>query len=137
MTWKRAALGILVIVVVATAGLAWWVRSIVAGDAVRLALERQLSDALGQPVRIRALTASIYPRATVNLEDVSIGSPARVTAARLHVGTSIRALLSRRIEEWAAGWCGRWLGSAGRGCVRGGGAAPPGGNREWRPNAHR
>jgi uncharacterized protein involved in outer membrane biogenesis len=68
-------------------------------DAVRTALASQLSTSLGQPVTIGRIGASIYPQLTVNLGAVTIGSPARIQIETLHVGTNLRALLSRRIEH--------------------------------------
>ena len=96
---KKVLLGALVVVVVLSAGLFLWARSVFAEDNVRAALAEQLSKALGQPVKIGSIAATIYPRVTVNLGQVSIGEPARIQVQTLHVGTDFRALLSRRIEH--------------------------------------
>ena len=101
MTLKRVVIACVVLVVVAAAGLLIWARAVLAGDGVRTAVEAQLSAALGQPVTIGSVHAAIFPRVTMNLDDVAIGKPARIVVARLHVGTSLRALLSRRIEHAA------------------------------------
>src|SRR5262245_35637417 len=69
------------------------------GDLVRSTLEQQLSTRLRQPVHIGAATASIFPTATLDLRDVTIGRPAAVTLARLQFVTGLRGLLSRRVEE--------------------------------------
>lgn len=82
-----------------TGGTFLWARSVLTGDAVRATVAKQLSDALGQPVTIGGISASVLPRVTMNLTDVAIGEPARVTVARLRVGTALGALLSRRIEH--------------------------------------
>jgi uncharacterized protein involved in outer membrane biogenesis len=71
------------------------------GDNVRTAVAAQLASAIGQPVSIGGLAASIYPRVTMELTDVSIGQPTRIQLQRAHVGTDFRALLSRRIEHAA------------------------------------
>src|SRR5689334_2120521 len=75
------------------------VRSVLATDTVRRALASQLSSAIGQPVTIASIGASIFPRITVNLGGVAIGSPARITVETLQVGTSLSALLSRQIAH--------------------------------------
>lgn len=80
-------------------GLYFWARSVLSGDAVRATVQAQLSRALGQPVTIGSVHPTIFPRVTLNLNDVTIGQPARVTVRRVHVGTDLRALLSRRIEH--------------------------------------
>jgi uncharacterized protein involved in outer membrane biogenesis len=96
---KKILAGALVIVLVAMCAGFFWVRSVFAGDGVRVALAAQLSKAIGQPVTVAGVTATAYPRVTVNLHDVRIGEPAHVQVAELHVGTDFRALLSRRIEH--------------------------------------
>jgi hypothetical protein len=96
---KKILIGGIVVVLVLGIGLFIWARSVLATDAVRSTLATQLAKALGQPVTVGTVSASIYPRVTVNLGDVSIGEPARIKVGRLHVGTDFRALLSRRIEH--------------------------------------
>jgi len=77
----------------------FWARSVFAQDAVRNTLATQLSNALGQPVSIDGIGASVFPRVTVRLTGVRIGEPARAELETLHVGTALRALLSRRLEQ--------------------------------------
>jgi uncharacterized protein involved in outer membrane biogenesis len=96
---KKILVAGLVIVALVAGGLYFWARAIFASETVRTAVERQLTDALGQPVRIGAMGATVLPRVTMTLEDVRIGEPARITAGRLAVGASLRALISRRIEQ--------------------------------------
>ena len=96
---KKAIIGIVLFGLVGSLGLFLWARSILAQDTVRAALAGQLSKAVGQPVTIASITASIYPRVTVNLGGVRIGDPARVTVQTLQVGTDFRALLSRQIAH--------------------------------------
>ena len=76
-----------------------WARAALSGEAVRAGLERQLSQALAQPVTIRAARAGIWPRVTVHLDDVAIGRPATITIRQLDVGADLGALISRRIEH--------------------------------------
>lgn len=76
-----------------------WARSVFAQDTVRSALAAQLSQALGQPVSIEGINASVYPRVTVTLTGVRIGEPARAEIQTLNVGTALGALFSRRIEQ--------------------------------------
>ena len=96
---KKILIGVLVIVLVSVLGLFLWARSVFGRDTVRTALAAQLSDAIGQPVTIGSIGASIYPRVTVKLGTVTIGEPARIHAETLDIGTDFRALLSRRIEH--------------------------------------
>jgi uncharacterized protein involved in outer membrane biogenesis len=96
---KKVLVAALAVVVLVGAGVALWARSVLTGDAVRQAVAGQLSAALGKPVAIGSLSASIFPRVSMDLADVTIDQPARVTIGRLRVGTSLGALLSRRIEQ--------------------------------------
>src|ERR1700722_13842405 len=96
---KKALVGILVLVVVASAGLFFWARAVFTRDTVRTALAAQLSRSIGQPVAIGSIGATIFPRVTVSLGEVSIGQPARIQIRALQVGANLRALLSRRIEH--------------------------------------
>jgi uncharacterized protein involved in outer membrane biogenesis len=95
---KRLFLILAALVVVAGVTLAWLARSVFTGANVRAAIESQASAALGQPVSIGGIGASVYPRVTMDLTDVRIGQPVRVQLQAVHVGTGLRALLSRRIE---------------------------------------
>jgi uncharacterized protein involved in outer membrane biogenesis len=101
LSWRRAVLVVVALLVVGAIGLVVWARAVLGGDAVRRTAEAQLSRALGQPVTIGSADATILPRVTLNLREVTIGQPARVAIGRLHFGTDFRALLSRRIEHAA------------------------------------
>jgi uncharacterized protein involved in outer membrane biogenesis len=96
---KKALIAIVVLVVAGLAGMALWARSVLTGDNVRLAIAAQISEALGQPVTIGGIGASVYPRVVVDLTDVAIGQPARIQLRTLHLGADLRALVSRRIEH--------------------------------------
>jgi uncharacterized protein involved in outer membrane biogenesis len=99
---KKILAGFFAIVLLASLGLFLWARSVFTHDNVRVTLAAKLSDALGQPVTVGTIGASIYPRVTVKLGDVVIGNPAGVRITSLDVGTDFRALLSRRIEHASA-----------------------------------
>lgn len=96
---KKVLLGALLLLIAVAIGLFLWVRAVFTEDGVRVALAAQLSKALGQPVKVGSIAATIYPRVTVNLGAVSIGEPARIQVQTLHVGADFGALLSRRIEH--------------------------------------
>ena len=98
---KKVAIGLVVLMLVLGVGGFFWARSVLATDAVRTALADQLSKALGQPVTVGSVAATIYPRVTVSLTDVTIGKDAPIRIGALDVGTDFRALLSRRIEHAA------------------------------------
>lgn len=93
--------GGVLLIVLAGVVLYFRAQAIFSSDLVRSSVTAQLSRALGQPVSIGSISATILPRVTMVLSDVRIGNPSKVTVARLNVGTSARALLSRRIEQAA------------------------------------
>lgn len=96
---KKILLGAVLLILLLSIGLFLWVRAVFTEDKVRAALADQLSKALGQPVKVATIAATIYPRVTVNLGQVSIGEPVRIHIQTLQVGTDFAALLSRRIEH--------------------------------------
>src|SRR5690348_13168328 len=99
MTRKTVVITIVALVVVVLGGGFLWARAVLTGDAVRAALAAQISKAVGQPVAIGRLSASAFPRVSVDLGDVTIGEPPRLRLAALAIATNFRALLSRRIEH--------------------------------------
>ena len=98
---KRLAIALVFVVVACGLAVAYLARSVLTGENVRAAVASQVSAALGQPVTIGGLDASIYPRVTMDLADVRIGSTSAVQLEAVHVGVALRALLSRRIEDAA------------------------------------
>jgi uncharacterized protein involved in outer membrane biogenesis len=94
---KKIALAVLVLVVLVVGIGIVWVRSVLTHDNVRRTLAAQIASAIGQPVAIDTIDASIFPRVMVRLGGVSIGQPARVQVKTLRLGTDLRALLSRQI----------------------------------------
>ncbi len=96
---KRFLLIAAAVVVVVGLGLVVLARQVLTGANVHAAIESQVSAALGQPVSIGSIGASVYPRVTLDLTTVTIGKPARIELGTVHVGTGLRALLSRRIER--------------------------------------
>src|SRR3954466_311216 len=98
---KKIAIGVAVLVLAGGVGLYVWAPSVFGQDTVRVAIAAQISNALGQPVKIGSIGAGIYPRVTLKLGDVTIGEPAKIRIRALDVGTDFRALLSRSIEHAA------------------------------------
>src|SRR3954469_11269258 len=98
---KKIAIGVAVLVLAGGVGLYVWAHSVFGQDTVRVAIAAQISNALGQPVKIGSIGAGIYPRVTLKLGDVAIGEPVRIRVRALDVGTDFRALLSRTIEHAA------------------------------------
>jgi uncharacterized protein involved in outer membrane biogenesis len=88
--------GVVLLVFLCAAGFVYWFFS---GDGLRRAIEQQASSWLGQPVTVGRARAGIFPRATIRLGDVRIGSPARLSLADVDVSTDFRQLLSRRIQD--------------------------------------
>jgi hypothetical protein len=93
--WRRLVVALAVIAALAAASVYWFL----SGGGIRLALERQASAWLGQPVRIRTAGAQIVPRLGIQLNDVRIGNPVRLALADVEVSTGLQALFSRRIED--------------------------------------
>jgi uncharacterized protein involved in outer membrane biogenesis len=96
---KKLLLGALAFVVIVIAGLAIAVRMLIDPERVRATIESQASAALGLPVTLQAAEVSVWPRARVTLNGLTVGQPASLTLETIEVATAIRALLSRRIEN--------------------------------------
>lgn len=96
---KKIVAGVLVLFVAFVAVFVFWGKAILANERVRSALAAQVSKAIGQPVSVGSIDATIVPRVTVTLGDVTIGDRKQISVRSLHVGTDFRALLSRRIEH--------------------------------------
>ena len=91
-------LGAVVAIIVIAAGALYWFLS---NDGIRVALERQATAWLGQPVKIAKVGAQFWPRPGVTLERVTVGEPARLTLGEVGVSTELTALLRRRIADGA------------------------------------
>ena len=98
---KKIVAAIVAVLILLTVAAVVWARSILATETVRTAIAAQASKAIGQPVTIGGIGASIFPRVAIDLEQVAIGQPPRIQAETIHVATNFRALLSRRIEHAA------------------------------------
>ena len=96
---KKAAIGLVGLLVLGSLGAFALARTALTGDNVRAAVASQVSAAIGQPVTIGGLDASIYPRVTMKLKEVAIGNPPTVQLREVRLGTDLRALFSRRIEH--------------------------------------
>jgi uncharacterized protein involved in outer membrane biogenesis len=89
------AAAIVVVLLVATLGLYWFL----SGDGIRRALEQQATSWLGQPVRIKAAGAQLFPRPGIALSGVEVGEPVQLTLSSVDLSTDLRALLNRRVED--------------------------------------
>ena len=76
-----------------------FVRSVLGSDLVRSTLEQQLAAHLGQPVRIRAARAVLFPRVAIELRDLSVGEPASIQLDNVRVLTELRGLFSRVVND--------------------------------------
>ena len=84
-----------IVAAIAAGGIYWFL----SGDGIRLALERQATSWLGQPVTIGSAAARLFPRPGITLRDVRAGDPVRVTLADVELSSGLRPLLSRRVED--------------------------------------
>ena len=98
-TMRRAFLIVVVLLVLLAGGIYIAATRVLTSDYARTTLEQQLTAAVGQPVHIGRLSAAIYPRVAVDLDDVAIGSPATATLAQVRLVTGLRALFSRTISD--------------------------------------
>ena len=96
---RKAILIIVAVIIVLGVALALYARSVLASENVRATLESQLTSYFGQPVRIGAAGASVFPRVALRLSDVAIGNPAAVDVDQVSISTGLRGLFSRRIED--------------------------------------
>jgi hypothetical protein len=96
---RRALVVVAILLLLLAGGVYFAATRVLTSDYARATLEQQLSTAVGQPVRIGALSAAIYPRVAVDLNDVAIGAPAIVTLAQVRLVTGLRALFSRTISD--------------------------------------
>lgn len=92
----RRALLIVLVLGAGAAGAIYWFFS---GDGMRRSLEHQATRWLGHPVRIASATAHLFPRVAIQLRDVRVGEPVRLSLADVEVSTGLRPLLSRRVED--------------------------------------
>jgi len=89
-------LGLVLVLLIAAA---WIIRSRLTTDSIKSTLEEQASAALGEPVRIGALSVRWYPRPGLTLDGVTVGTSRAMSIDRLVVSTGLRPLLSRHIAE--------------------------------------
>src|SRR5688572_4741289 len=98
MRRRKLLVGVAALVAMAV-GLYAFARHVLGSDYVRVTLEQQLSRHLGEPVRIEAATVTIFPRVSLDLNNVEIGSPAGVRLGRIRIVTGLRPLLSRTVHD--------------------------------------
>jgi uncharacterized protein involved in outer membrane biogenesis len=96
---RKALAAVAILIALVGLGLVLFARGVIGGETVRQTLETQLSAKLGTPVKIASLGASFFPRVALDLHDVSIGQPAKLTIAEVSIATGLRGLLSRRVED--------------------------------------
>ena len=95
----RKLIVLAVVVAILAAGLYFAAGRILGSGLVRTTLEGQLSERLGQPVKIGAASVVVLPRVAVDLHDVTVGAPAAITLGRIRIVTGLRALLSRIVQD--------------------------------------
>jgi hypothetical protein len=96
---RRRLLIALIVLVALLGGGYYLLQWLLVSDVMRSELERQLSSYLQQPVTIKSVRAAIYPRVSIALGDVAIGSEPAIALADVRIVTGLRPLLSRRVEH--------------------------------------
>jgi uncharacterized protein involved in outer membrane biogenesis len=86
---------IITLLILTTVAVRLWLGS----DAIRIAIERQASAALGTPVKIGSATATVFPRLGLDLREVQIGEPAEAQVERFWIATGFDLLVNRRVED--------------------------------------
>lgn len=122
---RKALLAVVVLAVLllaATAALRLWLHS----DALRTAIERQATTALGTPVRITGAQARVFPRLGLQLRGIQVGSPAVAQVEEITVATGFALLTSRRIEQADIQLTGGFIDAAVLAALGGAAAQPAG-----------
>lgn len=96
---KKLVVTIVLVLLVAMVGVWGWARVALGGDAVRRDVASQVSEALGQPVSIGAIGPTFFPRLSLTLQDVMVGSSDEIAIDRVDMSAALVALASRRIEH--------------------------------------
>lgn len=84
-----------VLIAVAAAAAYWFLSR----DGVRRAIETQATAWLGQPVRIGAARAQLFPRVAIQLNDIHVGDPVQLALDDVELAADLRPLLGGRIEN--------------------------------------
>jgi uncharacterized protein involved in outer membrane biogenesis len=95
---KLIVIGVIAAVVL-VAGLAIAIRVVLGGDRIRAAIESQAAATLGQPVTIGTAVPRLFPRISLDLRGITIGSKREVTIEQVRLATGFRALVGRRIQD--------------------------------------
>jgi uncharacterized protein involved in outer membrane biogenesis len=95
---KRLIVAAAVVAVVGI-GAYLFVKGVLASDLVRSTLERQLSERLGQPVRIGSASAAVFPRIALDLHDITIAGGQGIAIENIRIVTGLRGLLSRTVSD--------------------------------------
>ncbi|MGE5815305.1 MAG: AsmA-like C-terminal region-containing protein, partial [Acidobacteriota bacterium] len=95
---KKIAIALLVLLLVLVGGAWVAVRVLLAPERVRAAVEAQVSEALGEQVRIGSASARIFPAAGLNLNEITIANT-RTRLESVAIETGLRPLFSRRVEN--------------------------------------
>jgi hypothetical protein len=94
---KLIVAGVVLAVLAGATALA--VRMLLSPDMLRRTIEAQAAQALDRPVHIGAAKARIFPSPRIQLSNVSIGGPQPLTADEVIVGTGLKPLFQRRVED--------------------------------------
>jgi hypothetical protein len=96
---KKRLLILLVVLLLLAAALAVAVRVALGGDRIKAAIEAQATSALGRPVTIATAEPRFFPRVSLDLTGISIGSTKEVHIERARLSTGLRALFGLRVEQ--------------------------------------
>jgi uncharacterized protein involved in outer membrane biogenesis len=103
-TWKKAALIVVIAMVVIVAGLAIAIPLLLDVDRYRPAVIAQIQQETGKPSQIGRLALTILPQVAIRVDDFTLGNPPGfpqgdfVKARRIYAVVNAYALLHRKVE---------------------------------------
>src|ERR1039458_9719463 len=103
-TWKKAALIVVIALVVIVAGLAIAIPLLLDVDRYRPAVVAQIQQETGKPSQIGRLALTILPQVAIRVDDFTLGNPPGfpqgdfVKARRIYAVVNAYALLHRKVE---------------------------------------
>ena len=96
---RKLLIAVAVLAVVIPLAATFAVRALLSPDSIKRAVESQGSAWLGRPVTVASAKAQVFPRIGLELTGLRVEGPGTLSADEVRVGASLRALLSRRVEE--------------------------------------
>jgi uncharacterized protein involved in outer membrane biogenesis len=88
-----------IVLVVLAAGAALFARVVLGSDLVRSSIEQQLAARLGLPVKVGSASVGFWPRGSLDLRDITIGTLPAMQFGQIQIVTGLRGLIARRVTD--------------------------------------